>query len=192
MADLSPFVSFCLLLALLLFHSRLYLLFLMAEWRQGRKRESERESVSETDWRKEGWGGWGWRGEERGGRAPVSRQGFNEEPLKFAVIERHPCPLQKGPAPLRRHAVVSSPFPFSISPSWFPSFLSLSVLCKIFTSSLSCNRLLLPPPLSPTLFTSCPPLWSGHGSCLYLTNRGGPIPSAPGLWSSWLQDGGGV
>lgn len=35
------------------------------------------------------------RGEREG-----SRQGFNEDPLKFAVIEQHPCPLQKGPTSL--------------------------------------------------------------------------------------------
>lgn len=30
--------------------------------------------------------------EDEGG--PVSRQGFNDEPLKFAVIEWHQCPVQ--------------------------------------------------------------------------------------------------
>ncbi len=66
--------------------------------------------------------------------------------------------------------------------------LSLSIPCEIFTSSFS--SLLQLSSLSPAPFTSCPPLWSGHGSCLYLTNRGGPIPLAPGLWSPWMQGGG--
>lgn len=107
----------------------------------------------------------GWR---EGEGLPVSRQGFNEEPLKFTMTEQHPCPLQKPPTSLRRHAVVSSHFTSSTSSSWFPSFcLSLSYNCLL--------SLLLPPsPISPR-----PPLWSGHGSCLYLTNRGGPIPLAP-------------
>lgn len=34
--------------------------------------------------------------EDTGERGEGSRQGFNEEPLKFAVIEQRPCPLQKG------------------------------------------------------------------------------------------------
>lgn len=38
--------------------------------------------------------------EDRGEGGEGSRQGFNEESLKFAVIEQHPCPLQKGPTSL--------------------------------------------------------------------------------------------
>lgn len=55
----------------------------------------------------------------------------------------------------------------------FLPFVSLSPT----TASFHCCYPLLPFHQPP--FTSCPPLWSGHGSCLYLTNRGGPIPLAP-------------
>lgn len=55
----------------------------------------------------------------------------------------------------------------------FLPFVSLSPT----TASFHCCYPLLPVHQPP--FTSCPPLWSGHGSCLYLTNRGGPIPLAP-------------
>lgn len=145
---------------------------------------AERESDSEDGGERE-------RGQGKGRRAPVSRQGFNEEPLKFAVIEQHPCPLQKGPTSLPRHAVVSSPFPFFHLSLLICLPLSLSIPCEIFTSSFPSWLLFTNPPSRPRFppqpFTSC--LWSGHGSCLYLTNRGGPIPLASGLWSPWLQDG---
>lgn len=50
-------VSFCLFLALLLFHSLLYLLFLMADWRQRGKKEKVSETDSEEKMDEEdGWG----------------------------------------------------------------------------------------------------------------------------------------
>lgn len=131
--SLCPFVSSSLLFS---FIASLPADFNGLEEARGRKRESE--------WRKEGWGGWGVKV-----GAPISRQGFNEEPLKFAVIEQRPCPLQKGPAPLWRHAVISSCSPSSISPSSFLSFLSLSIPHKIFTFSLSSCSFYHQPPLSP-------------------------------------------
>lgn len=94
---LCPFVSSSLFFT---FTLPPYLLFLMAEWRQGKK-----ERVSETDREEkrdeEDGDEEGEKEREKGGkRAPVSRQGFNEEALKFAVIEQRPCPLQKGPTSL--------------------------------------------------------------------------------------------
>lgn len=126
MADLSPFVSFCLLPALLVFHPLLYLLFLMAECRRGRKRERVSETDSEEKRDEEDEDGGEGEGE---GRAPVSRQGFNEEPLKFAVIEQHPYPLREGTStsPKTRRRFLSLPvFHLSLSiPSLFVSVNSM-------------------------------------------------------------------
>lgn len=143
MADVLPFVSFCFSLALSLLHSLLYLLLLIAERRQGQK---ERVTVKKRGMRRMRTEGRE-RGEGKGRRAPVSRQGFNEEPLKFAVIEQHPCPLQKGPTSLPRHAVVSSPFPFFHLSLLICLPLSLSIPCEIFTSSFSSWLLFTNPPL---------------------------------------------
>lgn len=72
----------------------------------------------------------------------------------------------------------------NISPKTRRRFLSLHIfnLFLLISFLLSLSLLQLPPFTAATPFshfTSCPPLWSGHGSCLYLTNRGGPIPLAP-------------
>lgn len=123
-----------------------------------------KERVSETDSEEKKDKG----DEDRRERGEGSRQGFNEESLKFAVIEQHPCPLQKGPTSLWRHGVISSPFPFSIYPSDSFSFVSVNSmwdLCLLFLLQLApFTTTLLSSPFEPHC-TSCP-LWSGHGSCL--------------------------
>lgn len=89
--------------------------------------------------------------------------------------------MRSFPLPSRFSSLPLDYIPFvSVISMWD---LHLLVLLSLATGPL------WPPPLSPAPFTSCPPLWSGHGSCLYLTNRGGPIPLTSGLWSPWVQDG---
>ena len=81
----------------------------MAQWRQGGKeRVSETDSEEKKDEEDED-------GEGRGG-LPSPGKALMKSPLKFAVIEQHPCPLQKGD----QHLSEDEPsFPL---PSRFPAF----------------------------------------------------------------------
>lgn len=133
--SLCPFVSSSLFFSFTRFSTCCFLW--LTGGRGGKRRKWVRQTVKKR-WMRRMDGGW-----REGEGLPVSRQGFNEEPLKFTMTEQHPCPLQKPPTSLRRHAVVSSHFTSSTSSSWFPSFcLSLSYNCLL--------SLLLPPsPISP-------------------------------------------
>lgn len=167
MAELSPFVSLCLSRALLFFHSLLYLLFLMAEWRQGRKREWVRQTEGER--RDEG---------DEEGRAPGKALMKSLWSLLWLSSIRV---LLKRDQHLSED-MSSFPLPLHFSP--FVSAISMWDLCLLSLLSITSFTTNTPS----FSFTPCP-LWSGHGSCLYLTNRGGPILLASGLWSSSLQDG---
>lgn len=147
LADLSVFVSpfFCLSSALLAFHSLPYLLFLMADWRQGWRREWARETAEKRRIR-------GMRIQEREGRALGKALMKNLWSLLWLSSAR--VLFKKGPTSLWRRGVISSPFLLSISPSDSLFSLFLSFPCEIFASSFSYNRLLSLPLCSPPPFTN--------------------------------------
>ena len=126
----------------------------------------------ERQWRKEGRG----RRTEGGRGLPSPGGAFNEEPLKSGVIEQL-LRKRRRVAPLRGRAVV--PFLFT-----FLSHLSLLIFYLYSVSSRQdLHLLLLLVPTTDLPFTSCPPLWSGHGSRLYFTEHGGRILLAAALLS---------